>query len=317
VIDDAHVVAATRALLGAIDAGDGGTGEQRAVLGAIVSGYWGRPDLDLTALEPLEPADVAECFPDSAQRHRVREFMVLLELCRHPLTDAQVAHVDEYADALGEDGDGLRLARTLVRDGTARALADYRRFSDAARVSWAEPSLVERYLRVLDEPDPELAARLTALHDLPEGTLGWEYVEFYRRQGLSLPGVDLYIPAFFVAHDMNHVIAGYGTTGQEETALSAMILGMADTHDHWVLLLTSTAAYELGISKTETFVGKEAVFAREGAATLIADALRRGAACTDDFSEIDHLALAHLPLDEVRARFGVPPLDPALLPPRA
>src|SRR6185503_18829004 len=88
------------------------------------------------------------------QRRRLREFMVLLEICRHPLTEEQVARVDAYADALGEDGPGLRLARTLVRDGTARALADYTRFSNAARVSWAEPSLVEQYLRVLDEPDP-------------------------------------------------------------------------------------------------------------------------------------------------------------------
>src|SRR6185503_13974527 len=54
-IDDAHVEAATRALLGAIDAGDGGTDEQRAVLAAVVSGYWQRPDLDLATLEPLEP----------------------------------------------------------------------------------------------------------------------------------------------------------------------------------------------------------------------------------------------------------------------
>ena len=113
---------------------------------------------------------------------------------------------------------------------------------------------------------------------------------------------------------MNHVIAGYGTTGQEETALSAMILGMADTDDHWVLLLTSMAAYELALSKTESFVGKEGVLAREGAAPLVADALRRGAACTGDFSSTDHLALAHLPLGDVRAQFGVAPLDTALLP---
>jgi hypothetical protein len=96
-----------------------------------------------------------------------------------------------------------------------------------------------------------------------------------------------------------------------------MILGMADTDDHWVLLLTSFAAYELGLSKTDTFVGKEGVMAREGAALLVTDALRRGAACTDDFSEIDHLALAPLRLADVRARFGVPPLDPAVLPTRA
>jgi hypothetical protein len=64
----------------------------------------------------------------------------------------------------------------------------------------------------------------------------------------------------------------------------------------------------LGLHSTAAFVGKQDVFAREGAASLIADAFRRGAACAEDFSEIDHLSLAHLPLAEVRERFGVPPL---------
>ncbi len=307
-IDDALVETAARALLGAIDTGDGGTPEQRAVLQAFVAGYWERPDLDLTALEPLDPAATAAAFPEAAQRRRVREFMVLLELCRHPQTTEQVALVDRYVAEMGEDGAGLQLARTLVKEGTERAFADFSRFRDDATLRWAEPSLVDRYL-VLDAPDQELVDRLLALHDLPEGTLGWEYVEFYRRQGLQLPGQDTYIPAFFVAHDMNHVIAGYKTTGQEETALSAMILGLADTDDHWVLLLTSVAAYELGLHATAAFVGKQDVFTRDGAASLIADAFRRGAACTGDFSEIDHLSLAHLPLAEVREMFGALPRE--------
>jgi hypothetical protein len=308
IIDDTQVEAATRTLLGAIDAGDGGTPEQRAVLQAFVAGYWERADLDLGSLEPLDPTAGAAAFPEAAQRHRIREFMVLLELCRHPQTPDQVARVDRYAAEMGEDGAGLQLARGIVQEGAAHAFADFSRFHEEARPHWAEPSLVDRYLGVLDEPDQELADRLLALHDLPEGTLGFEYVEFYRRQGLQLPGQDTYQPAFFVAHDMNHVIAGYGTTGQEEMALSALILGMADTQDHWVLLLTSTAAYELGLHSTASFVGKQEVFARDGAASLVADAFRRGAACTDDFSEIDHLSLAALPLADVRRRFGVPPL---------
>ncbi len=307
VIDDEHVEPATRALLGAIDTGDGGTPEQRGVLEAFVAGYWNRADLDLGSLAPLEPDETAAAIPGAAQRQRVREFMVLLELCRHPLTGAQTDLVDHYANAMEQDEVGLQLARTLVRDGTARALADYTRFKEEVRVEWSEPSLVDRYLCSLDEPDPELGGRLRALHDLPEGTLGWEYIEFYRRQGLALPGEDTFIPAFFVAHDMNHVIAGYGTTGQEETALSAMILGLADTHAHWVLLLSSMSAYELAMATSDAFVGKSGVLARDGAAALLAEGLERGAACTGDFSAVDHLALAHVPLVEVREQFGVPP----------
>jgi hypothetical protein len=73
-----------------------------------------------------------------------------------------------------------------------------------------------------------------------------------------------------------------------------------------VLLLSSMSAYELALATSAAFVGKTGVLARDGAAALVADGLHRGAACTADFSDIDHLALAHLPLTEVREQFGVP-----------
>ena len=64
IIDDAQVENAARALLGAIDTGDGGTPEQHAVLQAFVASYWERPDLDLASLEPLDPAATAAAFPE-------------------------------------------------------------------------------------------------------------------------------------------------------------------------------------------------------------------------------------------------------------
>ena len=53
----------------------------------------------------------------------------------------------------------------------------------------------------------ELAARLRELHDLPEDTLGYQYVEFYRRNGVEMPGDDANQPAVFVSHEMCCVIA--------------------------------------------------------------------------------------------------------------
>ena len=113
-----------------IPTGDGGTDEQRAVLAAVVSGFWERPDLDLTVLEPLGPDEVGAHLPGPLPRRCLRELVVLLELCRHPLTDEQVTRVDASAAALHEDGPGLHLARTLVRDGTARALVESPRDRD-------------------------------------------------------------------------------------------------------------------------------------------------------------------------------------------
>ena len=124
IIPDDLVETVTRALLGSIDTGDGGTAEQRQVLQAIVSGYWERPDLVLDTLDPIGPADTARLVTDAAQRRRVREFAVLLEVCRHPIDDAQVTLTDSYAAAIGESGPGLDLVRDPVRRGMSQAMAD-------------------------------------------------------------------------------------------------------------------------------------------------------------------------------------------------
>ena len=89
VINDAMVETVARVLVGVIDVDGGPTDEQRAVLDAVVAGYWGRPDLDLSSLAPLEPSAASAAVTDPAHRRRVRELMVMLELCRHPLTDAR------------------------------------------------------------------------------------------------------------------------------------------------------------------------------------------------------------------------------------
>jgi len=305
--DDA-VEPIVRMLLGVADVDGGATDEQRAVLGALVAGAWDRPDLDLATLTPLGPAEAAAAMPASARR-RAHELMVLLEVCRHPLDEAQVARVDEYAAALGAADDGIELIRDLVRRGADVAAADYMRYVEQVGPEMEEPSLKARYPGSLDAPDPQLAARLRALHDLPVGTLGYEYVEFYRRNGLTLPGDDPNMPAVFVAHDMCHVIGGYEPTGQGEIALGAMQLAVSDTEAHWVGFLGNLAVHEAGYLATGSLSPKQATLTRAGAPELVARAFARGAACTGDFTTADHLAMVELPLDDVRARFGVPPLE--------
>ena len=54
---------------------------------------------------------------------------------------------------------------------------------------------------------------------------------------------------------------------------------------------------------------KAATLTRPGAAALFGDGFRRGAECTNDFSQADHLTMAAWPLAEVRAHYGVPPGD--------
>jgi hypothetical protein len=308
VIDDPMAEPVARVLLGAIDVDGGATDEQVAVLGAVVAGYWGRPDLDLNALPSLDPSGAAAAVTEPAHRRRVRELMVMLELCRHPLSDAQVARVEEYATALGETGPGLALARTLVTQGATAAAADYFRFLAGMEQEFEEPTL--RGWPAGDDAvgaNTELAARLRELHDLPEDTLGHQYVEFYRRNGIELPGEDPNQPAVFVSHDMCHVIAGYEPTGQEEIALGAMQLALDDTDVHWLAFLGNLSVHEAGFLGVGDLVPKDATLTRDGATDMLGRAFLRGSQCTGDFTAADHLALAAAPLAEVREQFGVPP----------
>jgi hypothetical protein len=308
-LEDTAVEPVLRTLLGAIDVDGGATDEQRAVLRAIVAGAWQRGDLDDDEPEAFSPAEAADAIPRSAHR-RARELLVLMEMCRHPLSEAQCDRVDEYFAALGESERGAELVRDMIHGGAAAAMADYQRYLDDIEVELEEPSLKAAYPTSLEEPDHELAARLQAMHDLPAGTLGSEYVEFYRRNGLTLPGDDPYMPAVFVAHDMCHVIGGYEPTGQGEIALGAMQLSVTDSDAHWVGFLGNLAVHEAGFLSTETITGKEATMTRAHAPELVAHAIWRGEQCTGDWTTADHLAIADVPLVDVRDRYGVVPPDP-------
>jgi hypothetical protein len=309
VIDAGHVEPVVRAMVGAADVDGGPTGEQLAVIGALARTYF-ESDLDPAALEALDPEGVAAAVTDPAARRRVRELLVLIELCRHPTSVAQADRVEAYCAALGETGPGVAIARDLVNGGIATASADFNRFLGDAEGPLLEPQLAERYGVALDAPAPELVARLRTFADLPEGTLGRAYLAFYERYGFDIPGVDLSTPAIFVSHDMCHVIGGYEPIGVEEIALGAMQLAITDSDTHWMQFLGNLGVHEAGyLDGGGKLVPKEGTLDRPGAAETVAHAFWRGAHTARDFTTVDHLALADQPLDDVRASFGIPDRD--------
>jgi hypothetical protein len=305
-VEPGLVEPAAAALLGAIDVDDGPTDEQLSVLRAIVSHLWERPDLDPAMMTPSSPVATAEVITEPRTRRRLREVMVTLEFCRHPQSAAQVARVEQYAAALGTGGPELEIARDWVDQGVARAMADFERFYAQKLETLSEPSLRSDYLRI-EEPDLELAARLRALHDLPPGTLGRSYVDFYARNGLTLPGADTHTPAHYVSHDMNHVIAGYEPTGPGEIALGAFTLAMNDNDANWIQFIANLAIHEAGLVQHGAIMPKNSTLTRPGATELLGEALWRGGQCHTDFSQTDHLGMADWTLADVRAHFGVPP----------
>lgn len=311
------------ALHAVLVAGQGPTSEQLAVARAFGGHLLGT---DPTGERPTPDLDtVAAALPDARDRRRCLQLAIMTELCRHPRDQAQLAAVHDLADALGLDGPEMESIRRLADESVEAATHDFVRVYDEYL-----PALSER--RLLDgtgrsSTDPVLWQQLDALVALPAGTLGWAYLEFHRRNGFQLPHPGTPAPAYYVSHDMGHVIAGYEPTGPGEIALGAFKLAASPTDANWMASMVNVLIHEVGLFKhgsTEQFVpfggspypGPGAQFGAmslPGATDLIAEAFDRGAACTGDINAADHLSLAGLPIREVRARFGVRPLSSPMI----
>jgi hypothetical protein len=310
-LDPDLVDATVAGLLGACGVDDGPTQEQLVVLRSITVHLWNRDDLDLSTVSALGPEQTAEVLRSPAARRCFHELLVALEACRHPISEAQVSSVETYLGALGVEGPERQILRDLVDKGTEIAADDFQRFLRSNLADRAEPSLRGRTVPV-DAAEPELAVKLDQLHDLPKGTLGWSYIEFYRRHRILTPGTEAsWMNHFFVAHDMTHVIAGIEPTGPGELALSAFQMAMNDNEVNRSALLASLIVHEVGIGNAGKLTSESGTLADGSAAELFGQELARGAQCSADFSLVDHFELAALPLNEVRDRFGVmPPIDP-------
>ncbi len=301
-------------LLGSIDVDGGPTEEQLDVLWSISSHLWQRDDLRSAGLAPRGPEETAADLTDERARRRFHLVMVTLELCRHPLTPGQVARAEEYASAMSVDGSDLLIMRDWIDGGVGRAMEDWKRCFGAQVITNSEVSFQsgaagpdEAWLP--SDVDPVLSGRLEELQDLPEGSLGRAYLDFYRRNEIDVPGSTGagLMAAVSVSHDMNHVIAGYEPTGQGEIALGAFQMAMADSEENLVGFLGNLLIHEAGVLDPGGFTPKSASLQRPGAIEMLGEAFERGSKCRADFTHVDHLAMAAWNLAEVREEFGVVP----------
>jgi len=298
-------------LAGLCEVGWGSTPEQRSVLAAIAVSAWGLP----TPIDPIDPA-VLRSVERTPLRRRILQLAIVLELCRHPRCDDQRSEIEDLADAFGVGAEEVEAVRALATTSADEATGDFIRRYGEYRTDLSEVSL----LAANPTEQTSLFAALDGFVDLPEDSLGQAYLAFHERNGFRVPGPTTPVPAYYVSHDMNHVIAGYEPTGPGEIALGAFKLAMGDTEANWMALMANLMIHEAGLIKhgtEEQFTpwggdiyrdeAGEGALHLPGAAALLGEAWARGAATTTDFSQIDHLALAPLPLAEVRRRFGVLP----------
>jgi hypothetical protein len=172
--------------------------------------------------------------------------------------------------------------------------------------------------------EPRLAARFAGLAELPVGTAGRTFADFYRDHDWRLPGAPGAVALPLTLHDWLHVYIGATTEPLGEVEVGAFAAGVTrhpyGFHNLLIVLLMfeygMVAAMNGGPGLSPAGAQLPRALDRDGARAIsgdpiggrmVADALLRGhASNTDLYLGVDHLAEAPRALDALRVDYGVP-----------
>ena len=273
-------------------------------------------DADVDALDPIKPLEFAAGFTSPELREQFTNGMLVMALSDGVPPREMVAEGEAFATAIGVSTPALVDLRLLTERHMTIFKIDFLRRSQIADImknQLAQKGPLGLAKAVLTMrgvmEDPALAARYRAWNDLPEGTLGRSLVEFYARNGFSLPGERKGFPEAGLFHDLCHVLGGYGTDPEGEVQVAAFTAGFKKERPLFIMLFAvlifSTGVNMRPTNEDFTTVG---VLGKPGVAERLFAAMERGARVNQDLSDKwDYWAMAALPLDEVRRRLNVVP----------
>jgi hypothetical protein len=326
--DAAEVFVTANGIASAVAPASGLTPFQRVLIEALVVAMTGH-EVDSSHFTPTSAPEFAHALArrDLRFRTRVVQLMLLSALVLRPLPGDVVASIEEFARELGVDEGMIPVAREFAAGTFGLAAVDFQRNGYTA--AWAEhdahelhtsTQILEAWEQSVD--DPALATRWCALGELPDGTLGRAVWNLYQARGFEVPGRPGSAPPLLAQHDWVHVLADYGTTVENELEVFAFIARANDDMRGFSLLAMVVSLFETGYLRRgaglfEASPGHLSV--GRGMAVRVADAMRRGALCTDiatgqdsiDYLGLDWFELAPLSLRAVRDRFHVVPKSSA------
>ncbi len=324
--DDAHVLLTppdsdevtqvAGGVLAAVAGEQGPTELQRLLVTALFTAMTGH-EPDLSTAGPADAQEFARVLArrNEAYRRRIVQVMALSALVVHPLPTTVSDRLDAYADALGVHDGLLRAARDLSTHSMALVQVDFDRngyLQEAAGTLAGTNGIAEVW--GLAEDDPGLAARWSALGDLPPDSLGRRVHDFYLARGFEFPGRPGSAPPLLAQHDWVHVLADYGTTVENELEVFGFIARANDDPRAFSLLAMVVSLFETGALARGAglFEADAGHLSRTGMTRRLGDAMRRGALCrgSNDFLALDWFALADRPVAVVRQELALPDKSP-------
>lgn len=285
-------------------ANDRFTEAERALIEGLAHIHDVRVVADL--LEPITLEEVARAVRDPHRRKRAVQLAIVAALVEGSPSIETQAVVGALASALGFDEEGLAVLYELAHGQAMLARIDMlRRFRRFIQNSKGFPGTFRMAVSIagIGGTDEALAARYRALGECAPGTFGRAFFLHFVENDFMFPGEPGGIPMVF--HDVGHVLAGYGTDPASEIQQAAFQAGFC-RKDGFTFLLFGILQFHVGLRITPVAKGYEGLFD----VPKILVALHRGAQCKVDFTEgFDVFAVKDRPLDELRAEFGIPPLE--------
>jgi hypothetical protein len=266
------------------------TGDARSGLGAALIVAAGRllfrPPVDVArqAIHPVSPERLRYLVGGNRElASHAAALLAVASLADGRADPERLRAVVRYAHHLGLHEGWVRDLHEIARGHLAWAMADMVRRNAETFPGWAPPDTV-----------PEI------------GHAFWRH---FRRHGFTFPGEPTAFAApFAVPHDGVHVLSGYSTSLQGELLVSTFTGAMHGQESLRAHLLPVIFEWHVG---TEV----NGIGAQTGALDpeKFVVAWNRGEATTQDVLDPswDFWAVAGADLDELRASYGIPPLDPA------
>jgi hypothetical protein len=257
-------------------------------------------------LPRVSGTELARVLTDAHRRKRAVQLAIIVSLVEGQPSEQTSRSVLALAQALDVREEALRVLDKIAHEHAMLVRFDMVRRVQRFATHASGTSFVKLALPTLLGlgQNPELAARYYALAKCPEGSLGRALFLHFYRNDFAMPGERGGLPELMLFHDVGHVVSGYGVDPQGEIQQAAFQAGFART-DGFVFLLFGILQFHLGVRITPVAKGQHGLFDVRN----VLQALARGAACKVDFSEqFDVFQYANEPLDELRARWGVPAL---------
>lgn len=266
--------------------------------------------VDVDALARIAPGEVAEAIPEPHQRKRVVQLATIAAMVEGEVTAVEAAAVRTLAAALKVEEASLRVLDEIAADHQFLTRFDMMRrimgkVGGRAFQDEGFAGIRKMLAPLLGTEDAEVAWKYKQLGLLPEGTLGREFWEHCTKNRFAVPGEKGGIPERLVFHDFGHVLAGYDTRPESEIQQGAFQGGFV-REDGFAFLMFAIIQFHLGVKVTPATDGQTGLFD----VPKVLRAAQRGAACKVELSDHwDPFAVADVPLERIRAEYGIPALS--------